>query len=247
VAAAVLLLCFPGTRRGWTWRVLLPGVAYATTLILFVAANKLTTSANSIFLQSTAPLYLLLLGPIILHEPIRRIHIFVIAAVAGGVILLLLGSDQPVATAPDPMRGNVFGAFAGAAWALTITGLRWIGKEAKTNDSAIVPVIAGNLLAFVACLPAAVPVTHASTGNVLVVLYLGIFQVGLAYVALTRGLRRVPGLEASILLMIEPVFNPIWTWLVHGERTSALALAGGILIVLATFGATWWRDRRNRI
>lgn len=243
IAAVVLLLCFPGARRGWTWRVLLTGVAYAATLILFVAANKLTTSANAIFLQSTAPMYLLLLGPIILHEPIQKVHIIAILAVACGIVLLLLGTEHAVATAPDPTRGNVFAAVAGATWALTITGLRRIGKEALTNDSAIVPVIVGNLLAFVACLPAAVPVIHASAADVLVVLYLGIFQVGLAYVAMTRGLRRVPGLEAAILLMIEPVFNPVWTWLIHGEQPSDLALAGGTVIVLSTFGATWWRAR----
>lgn len=225
VAAVVLLLCFPGARRGWTQRILLTGVAYAATLILFVAANKLTTSANAIFLQSTAPLYLLLLGPIVLREPLRRVHAIVIPAVACGIVLLLFGSEDVVATAPDPMRGNALAAIAGATWALTITGLRRIGKEARTNDAAIAPVIAGNLIAFAACLPAAVPVTHVSTSDLLVLLYLGVFQVGLAYVALTRGLRGVPAVEASILLLIEPVFNPIWTWLVHGERPSAMALA----------------------
>src|SRR5580704_15573351 len=166
IAAAVLLACFPGARRGWTWRVLLTGVAYAATLILFVAANKLTTSANAIFLQSTAPVYLLLLGPIVLHEAIQRVHVIAISAVALGVLLLLLGSEQAVATAPDPMRGNLYAALGGAAWALTITGLRRIGKDALTSDAAIVPVIAGNLVAFVACLPAAVPVVHASTAAV---------------------------------------------------------------------------------
>jgi len=247
IAAAVLLVCFPGARRGWTWRVLLTGVAYAATMILFVAANKLTTSANAIFLQSTAPVYLLLLGPIVLHEPIRRIYVIAISAVACGVVLLLLGSEHAVATAPDPARGNLFAAFGGAAWALTITGLRRVGKDALTSDAAIVPVVVGNVVAFVACLPAAIPVIHASTTDVMVVLYLGIFQVGLAYVALTRGLRRVPGLEASILLMIEPVFNPVWSWLVHGERPSGLALAGGMMIVLSTFGATWWRNRTKSV
>jgi drug/metabolite transporter, DME family len=247
IAALVLLLCFPGARRGWTWRVLRTGVAYAATLVLFVAANKLTTSANAIFLQSTAPMYLLLLGPIVLHEPIQGVHLIATSAVALGVVLLLFGSEQAVATAPDPMRGNLFAALGGAAWALTITGLRRIGKDALTSDAAIVPVIVGNMVAFMACLPAAVPVVHASTADVLVVLYLGIFQVGLAYVAMTRGLRRVPGLEASILLMIEPVFNPIWSWLVHGERPSGLALAGGMVIVLSTFGATWWRHRKKNV
>ena len=72
IAAVVLWLLLPGARRGWTWRTILIGAVYAATLILFVLANKSTTSANAIFLQSTAPLYLLLLGPLVLREPIRK-------------------------------------------------------------------------------------------------------------------------------------------------------------------------------
>ena len=72
VAAVALWLLVPGARRQWNWRTLLAGIFYAATLILFVTANKLTTSANAIFLQSTAPLYLLLLGPLVLREPVRR-------------------------------------------------------------------------------------------------------------------------------------------------------------------------------
>ena len=82
IAAVALWLLLPGARRGWTWRTVLIGIAYAATLVLFVLANKLTTSANAIFLQSTAPLYLLLLGPLVLRERIRRIDLVVITALA---------------------------------------------------------------------------------------------------------------------------------------------------------------------
>ena len=90
------------------------------------------------------------------------------------------------------------------------------------------------------------PLGHIAWSDATVLLYLGVFQVALAYVALTRSIRRVPGLEASVLLLIEPVFNPIWTWLVHGERPSNLALTGGILIILTTFAASWWQSRTER-
>ena len=72
IAALTLLVCLPAARRGWSWRAAVVGAAYAATLVLFVLANRLTTAANTIFLQSTAPLYLLLLGPWLLHEPVRR-------------------------------------------------------------------------------------------------------------------------------------------------------------------------------
>lgn len=226
-------------------RVWLIGAAYAATLILFVLANKLTTSANAIFLQSTAPLYLLLLGPLVLHEPIRKVDIAVIAAVATGAVLLLLGSRVVGATSPDPSRGNLLACAAGVTWALTITGLRWAGKHSGHNDLAAATAIAGNLIAFAACLPMALPVQNPGFTNLAVVLYLGIFQVALAYIFLTRSLREVQGLEAATLLLAEPVFNPIWTWVVHGERPGTLALWGGVLIIGAAFTGTAWRLRRQ--
>src|SRR5882757_6139199 len=85
VAAAVLLLVLPEARRGWSWRIVPVAVAYAGTLITFVLANRLTTAADAIFLQSTAPLYLLLLGPLLLREPIRRADVFYIVAVLAGM------------------------------------------------------------------------------------------------------------------------------------------------------------------
>jgi len=247
IAAAVLYIALPGARRGWTSRTWIVGLAYAATMILFVLANKLTTSANAIFLQSTAPLYLLLLGPLVLREPLRKADLAVISIVVAGAVLLLrgaaLGSQSVVVTAPDPGRGNGVALAAGVTWALTITGLRWMGKRADHRDSTAATVIAGNLIAFAVCLPLAVPVEHARLADLAVLLYLGIFQVSLAYVFLTRSLRDVPGLEAATLLLIEPVFNPVWTWIVHGERPGASALLGGFLIVAAAFGGTAWRLR----
>jgi DME family drug/metabolite transporter len=243
IAAVVLYLLLPGARRGWTWRTIAVGLAYAATMILFVLANKSTTSANAIFLQSTAPLYLLLLGPFVLREPLRKIDLAVISVVAVGAALLLIGSEAAAATAPNPGRGNLIAAVAGVTWALTITGLRWMSKHSPNHDSAAATVIVGNLIAFAVCLPEAILVSHPSFTDIAILFYLGIFQVALAYVFLTRALRQVPGLEAATLLLIEPVFNPIWTWIVHGERPGGLALIGGVLIVTAAFAGTAWQVR----
>lgn len=244
IAAAALWLLLPGARRRWTWRIWMIGLAYAASLVLFVLANKLTTAANAIFLQSTAPLYLLLLGPLMLREPIRRIDVAVISVIAVGTILLLSGSQTAAATTPNPFRGNILGTVSGATWALTLAGLRWLGKHSPTEDTGAATVIVGNLLAFSLCLPFSVPVTHASGIDISVLLYLGIFQIGLAYVLLTRSLREVPGLEASTLLLIEPVLNPIWTWVFYGEKPGTLALIGGFFIIAAAFGGTAWQARR---
>lgn len=256
IAAAVLWLLMPAARRAWTWRTWAIGVAYAATLILFVLANRLTTSANAIFLQSTAPLYLLLLGPLVLREPLRKIDLAVMSVVAAGALLLLSGSETVTATAPNPRLGNLIGLGSGLTWAFTLTGLRWMGKRTNIDephsDPGAATVIAGNLIAFLACLPLALPVahatlSHATIADVTVLLYLGMFQIGLAYVLLTRSLRQVRGLEAATLLLIEPVFNPIWTWIMHGERPGELALCGGALIIAAALAGAWWQARFTAI
>ena len=250
IAAVVLFLALPGARPSatlrWTWRIWAIGAAYAATMILFVAANKLTTSANAIFLQSTAPLYLLLLGPLVLHEPIRKVDLAVISAVAAGAILLLSGSNVTAATAPNPAQGNLLGVISGVTWALTVTGLRWAGKRSGEVDPSGATLIAGNLVAFLACLPMALPLEHPTRVDFAVIGYLGVFQIGLAYIFLTRSLREVHGLEAATMLLIEPVFNPIWTWIVHGERPGASGLTGGFIIIVAAFGSTVWRLEQER-
>jgi DME family drug/metabolite transporter len=134
----------------------------------------------------------------------------------------LLGSEQVITTAPNPARGNLVAASSGVAWALTMTGFRWLGRRARSSESTLAAVIFGNLCAFAGCLPLALPARRMAFADVAVLVYLGVFQVALAYIALARSIRSVPALEAAVLLLIEPVFNPVWSWLVHGERPSDL-------------------------
>lgn len=231
VAAIALTVLVPESRRNWSRYSWLTGVAYALTLILFVLATRLTTSANAIFLQSTAPLYLLILGPWLLHEPVRRIDLLTMGVVAAGMTLFFFGSESSTVTAPNPLQGNLLGAASGITWALTVTGLRSLGKRTGAQST----IVAGNLLACLLCLPAALPVASLSLRDAAIILYLGVFQIGLAYTWLTRGLAGCPALPAAMVLLLEPALNPVWTWLFHGERPSPLAVLGGVLILLAPF------------
>ncbi len=233
VAAAALLLIVPAARRGWTWRVLPTGLAYAGTLILFVNATKLTTAANAIFLQSTAPLFLLLIGPLLLKEPLHRSDFPLMAGVAAGMAMFFAGVEPVRATAPHPMLGNQLAAFGGLTWALTVAGFRWIGGHSGGRGS-IPTIVAGNLLAFAAAAPFAFPLGAVTRGDALAIGYLGIFQIALAYWCLTRAIGHVPAFEAATLILLETVLNPIWTWLLHAERPSIWALSGGALILGAT-------------
>jgi drug/metabolite transporter (DMT)-like permease len=242
VAAAVLLAALPEARRGWSWRIVPVAAAYAATLICFVLSNRLTTSADAIFLQSTAPLYLLLLSPLLLREPIRRADVVYMAAVVAGMLVFFVGTESAVTTAPDPPRGNAIAAASGLFYALMLAGLRWLARG-KAPGSGIATVALGNLFACLATLPMALPVKAAGAENVAVILYLGVVQIGIAYMCLTRAIRHVPALEAATLLMIEPAMNPVWTWLVHGERPAAWSLAGGAVILSATLANTWRQAR----
>ena len=242
VAAVFLLVALPEARRGWRWRIVPPALAYAGTLVLFVLANRLTTSANAIFLQSTAPLYLLMLGPWLLGEPVRRSDWLCIAAVAAGLVLIVSGSEAAAATAPNPHLGNLVGLASGVTWALTITGLRWLARTTPGNaqgNAAMATVTAGNLIGFFVALPMALPVATPGAANLAVMVYLGVVQIGLAYVCVTRAIRHVPAFEATTVLLLEPAINPVWAWLVHGERPGPSALAGGAIILAATLANTW--------
>jgi drug/metabolite transporter (DMT)-like permease len=244
VAAIAIWLLMPAARqfrRGSIGVTLATAVAYAATLTLFVLANRLTTAANTIFLQSTAPLYILLLGPLILHEHITRRDLAFMAAVAAGMVFFFVGRQQTFATAPDPVRGNVLAALSGLTYAMMLLGLRWMGTRGGSPATA---VVLGNLLALLVALPAVFPLgTHGATDWV-VILYLGIFQIGLAYAVLTRAIPHVPAFEIALLLFIEPALNPLFAWLVHGEYPGRWALLGGAVIMGAT-GFKAWADNRQ--
>jgi drug/metabolite transporter (DMT)-like permease len=247
IAALALLLVTTEARRGWSRRAVVVGVAYAACLTLFVLANRLTTSANTIFLQSTAPLYLVVLGPWLLKEPVRRQDLGFMAAVGAGLVLFFVGVEPPAVTAPEPVRGNVMAVASGFFWALTVCGLRWMGAGGGARGSATAAVVSGNITAFLVALPFALPVGSHSAADWGIVAYLGIFQIALAYLFVTRALAVIPALEASLILLVEPVLNPVWAWLVHGERPGPWALLGGGVILGATTVKGWLDARAGRI
>jgi drug/metabolite transporter, DME family len=244
IAALALLVALPAARRGFTPRAMAVAVAYAATLVLFVTSNKLTTSAAAIFLQSTAPLYVLLAGPWLLGERGTRLDLVAMIPVAAGLLMVFLGAGPAARTAPDPLRGNVVAALSGVAWAATIVGLRWMTSAGAGAGTPMAAVVLGNLLAFFACAPffgslAAGPRDWLAVG------YLGVFQIGAAYALLTAAVPRLRALELSLLVLVEPAVNPLWAWLVHGEDPGGWTVAGGALILGATTARSWIEARRQ--
>jgi len=231
VAAAVLVALVPSWRF-FHARALLVGAAFAATMILFVTANTLTTAANAIFLQTTAPLYVLILGPLLLRERPRRVDLTVAAMIGVGALLFFVGQQAPLATAPNPTAGNLSAAASGVTWALTVVGLRWLGRDPRMSDAAGTAVVLGNILAFLLCMPFAWPLGDVSVADWAIVLYLGGFQIGLAYVCLVRGVREARALDVALILVLEPVLSSLLAWVVHGEVFGVWAAVGATIIVL---------------
>lgn len=237
IAAVVLLGLLPAARRGWNWRMVPVGITYALTLVLFVIATKLTTSANAIFLQATAPLYLLFIAPWLLGERVGWRDLIGPAAITCGMALFFVAQEPNAITAPNPWLGNVCGAVSGLTWALTVAGLRWLNRSGVPGGYATAAM--GNLFAGAIAFVPALPVPHFAMADLLVLLYLGIIQIALSYYLLNRGLAHVPAFEASVLILLEPALNPIWTYLFHGERPAGLAILGGVIICAATLFQSW--------
>lgn len=243
VAALALVLLLPGARRGFDRGLLPAAIAYAATLVCFVVATKLTTSAAAIFLQSTAPIWVLLLSPLVLGEPIRRRDLPFVALAGVGLLLVFLGSRDPAATAPRPGLGNALALVSGLAYAVLMLTMRRLARAAGEIDRSMPATVLGNALAFAVCLPFALPVAGATASDALSIGYLGVVQIGIAYWLFTRGLRSLRAIEVSLLALLEPVLNPLWTWLLQDERPSPLALLGGA-VMLAALAARALLDRR---
>lgn len=233
IAAVALLLWLRG-RLNWSGTAVLIGFVYAATLTLFVGATKLTTAANAIFLQSTAPLYLLLLAPFALQERVHRREALYLLAVAAGLLFCFFGQRVATATAPDPRTGNLLGLACGVAWALTLLGLRWAERGHARPGVGLTAVVAGNATAFLVALPYAWPFPSAGVVEWSTVTYLGVFQIGLAYIFVTSAMRDLPALDASLLLLLEPVLNPVWAWAIRGEEPGTWTILGGVVIIAAT-------------
>ena len=240
IAAAALLLWLRG-RVDRSPKVLAVGLVYAATLVLFVTSTKLTTAANAIFLQSTAPLYIAVLAPLLLGERFRTRDLALLAAAGVGLGLCVGAGTASSATAPDPATGNLLGILCSLSWAFTLLGLRWV--EMNQRGGGISSVVAGNVIAFLLGVPLLIPSPSVSVMDATALLYLGVVQIGLAYVLLTGAVGRLSTLHVSLLLLIEPVLNPLWTWIVRGENPGIAPLIGGAIIVTAAGVQIAWDTR----
>jgi drug/metabolite transporter (DMT)-like permease len=227
IASLVLLAFTPGGRPRFTWsRIQIGGaIAYAATVISFVAATRLTTAANAILLQYTAPIYAALLGMWLLHERVSRLDVATMAIVLGGMALFFF--DQLTA---GGLLGNALSIVSGMFYASLIVLLR-----AQKDGSPMESVLLGNLFTAVIGAPFMLQGWPDLSGWLGLIL-LGVFQLGLSYVVYATAIKHLTALEAAMIPVVEPILNPVWVFLFIGEAPGRFALLGGALVLLAVTG-----------
>lgn len=203
----------------------LSGICYSLTMITFVLANKLTTSANAILLQYTSPVYLILLSPVLLKEKNTVSDYFCVIGVMAGMVLFLADGLEM-----GNMTGNLVALFSGIVFA----GSTLFMKKGSESDSFNAFLIA-HLLTFIVSIPFTVQ-DFICNGMISLVsvsglLALGIFQIGIPSILYSVGVVQVRALTANFISMIEPLMNPVWVLIFVGEIPTFSAVLGGVLIL----------------
>lgn len=199
----------------------LGALGYAACTVTFCAATKLTTAANAILLQYTAPVWIALFGATLLGERATRADWFTIIAVLSGMGLFFADNLEV-----SGLLGNILGATSGLCFAGMTLALRY-----QKEGSPIESIILGNLLAFGIGLPWIIGAPNLPLSGWGALVLLGSLQLGVSYLLYARAIRHVTALEAVLIPVIEPLLNPLWVLLALGERPTPKALLGGAVVL----------------
>ncbi len=223
IAALFLMATCRGLRFHFSRAQVIGAVGYAACTISFCTATKLTTAANAILLQYTAPVWVALFGAWFLGERATRADWLTIAAVLAGMTLFFADGLELTA-----MLGNTVAILSGVFFAAMTIALR-----RQKDGSPVESIILGNLLAFAIGLPWIVEAPALSATGWAALVALGVVQLGVSYWLYARAIKQVTALEAVLVPVIEPILNPLWVLLALGEKPSAFALFGGTVVLVA--------------
>ena len=197
-------------------------IAYFLMAYFYIAATQLTTAANAILLQYTAPVYVALLSIWLLKEKVKKKDWFVIAAVFLGMVLFFVDK-----AGIGNMLGNVLGVLSGISFATFIVCTR---MQKNAHPAGL--IFLGNVIALVVCLPSMI-VTPLTEDAIFGGMYLGLIYGGLSYIIYSACIRYVSALSAILIATIEPVLNPVWVFFLVGETPSSYAILGGGIVVVS--------------
>lgn len=222
ISAIIILIAVGKPKFNWSFAQIGAALFYTGTVLLFVAANKSTTAANAILIQYTAPVYVAFLGAWLLKEKVKPLDWLTIAVVLGGMLLFFVDDINT-----KGVFGNILAAVSGLSFAAFAVFMR-MQKEGSPLES----VLLGNILTAIIGIPfifGSVP----DTKGWFCLVVLGVVQLGLPYILYAKAIKHVTALEASIIPVIEPLLNPIWVFLLLGEKPGKWALLGGLVVLAA--------------
>ncbi len=219
IAALIIRAAFYRSSLTWSRPQVLGAFAYAGTVMLFVAATKLTTAANAILLQYTAPVYVALMAGWLLREKPTRLDWAAIAVIFFGMLLFF--QDQVSA-------GGVLGNLMGLGSGITLAAFA-ICMRSQKDEAPFGSVLIGNIITAVVGIPFMLGSVPDASG-IMGLAMLGVFQLGLSYVLYSVAIKELTALEVTLLSAIEPVLNPFWVFLIMGESPGLYALVGGAII-----------------
>jgi len=225
VAAVFLLVWMRKPKLTFSGPQIGAAIASSATMLLFIYANKATTAANAILLQYGSPIYTAILGAIFLREKPKLEHWLAFVAVAGGMALFFMGN-----LGGGSIRGNIAAILAGVTFSAYFVFMR-MQKDGSPLESNLLAHILTAMIGFVIAL--FMPAPRVTGVSIAAIVALGVFQIGMAAILLSWGIKRVSAIQGSIIAGLEPVFNPLWVFLALGEKPSPNSLAGGAIILLA--------------
>lgn len=223
VAGVFLLLTNRGLRFHFSRDQVLGAVAYAACTVTFCTATVMTTAANAILLQYTAPVWVALFGAWFLGERATRADWITIAVVLAGMSLFFADSLEL-----KHVAGNIIAVISGVCFAAMTMALR-----KQKNTSAVESIILGNFIAFAVGAWWIIDAPALSGSGWFSLLTLGVVQLGVSYWLYARAIKHVSALEAVLIPVIEPILNPLWVLLVRGEKPTRFALLGGVIVLVA--------------
>jgi drug/metabolite transporter (DMT)-like permease len=219
-SAVVLLLYLRRFPTNWTRWKIIGAVAHILTAFLFISSTKLTTAANAIFLQYTAPIYIILLAFWFLREkPSQTDWTSMVIIFAG---MLLFFGDK---LSSNGLEGNIMAVLSGLTMAVMTVALR-AQKAGSPIESILIAQLVTGILGFPIVLKEAWTIP-----NVVIIIFLGVFQIALAFIFFTSAIKHVPAIEATLISTLEPILNPLWVVVFLGEEPGRFALVGALIVL----------------
>jgi len=235
IASFVVLIFLKRSVFKFSWNKVFGAISYTSMVILFISATKATTAANAILLQYTAPIYIAVLGGWLLKEKAKIKEWVIIIFVLIGMILFFMDDITG-----GSLKGNVFAILSGVAMAFNTIFMR----RQKDVDP-LENVFWGGILTTLISMPFLFE-SMPSTRSWLVLVLLGIFQLGLSYVLYARAIKSITALQSTFICLVEPILNPLWVFLTIGEIPGKLSLLGGIVVLVSvTIGCIKPKKKTN--